>query len=165
MATTAAHAQSSYDYCVACTAPQSVYLCTVGPRQPDPGPQAWANYCAERIRADAGHQYCSALPLESQCQANRAVVFRGTQATPQQAEALVSEQPEERRSAAAEIWQQTVDGMQRGAEAVGRSWEESATAVSEGAESVGEDVMEGLRAVGEGMTRGTECVITLGERC
>ena len=27
----------SYDYCVACTGPQAVYVCTVGPRQPDPG--------------------------------------------------------------------------------------------------------------------------------
>jgi len=168
----AASAGGPYEFCVSCTAPKLDYLCTVGAREPDPGAAAWGHYCAERVRAEAGHAQCAARALAADCHAKRAFVFRNSKASPRQAEALVSDQPERRAGAAAEIWQATVAGMQevgdtvdKGAGAVGRVVGQGAEAVSEGASDVGQGMVEGLGAVGRGVSRGTDCVWSLGKRC
>lgn len=167
-----ASAGGPYDFCVTCTAPTMTYLCTVGAREPDPGAAAWGQYCAERVRHDAGHSSCTVRVLAGKCDARRAFVFRGARATPDQAAALVSGEPERRSSAAAAIWKATVTGIREvgdtvgeGAGAVGRAVGEGAEVVGEEASDVGEGFMEGLGAVGRGVARGAECVWSLGERC
>jgi hypothetical protein len=156
-----AWAGGPYDFCITCTAPSATYLCTVGAREPDPGEAAWGHYCVERVRHEADHRSCSAAALSGQCQARRAFVFRGASATQRQADALASEEPERRRSAAAEIWQETI----RGAGAVGRAVGQGAEAVGEGATTVGETVLDGFGTMGRGIARGAECVWTFGSRC
>ena len=147
----------SYDYCVACTAPQAIYVCTVGPRQPDPGARVWGAFCAERARTEAGHRHCSSQPLTDNCKATRALVFRGTSASRQQAEALTSSEPERRASAAEQIWNETLAGMR----AVGSGVEQSAEAVGRGAGTL----WQGMVGIGSGVARGAGCVLTLGWRC
>jgi len=147
----------SYDYCVACTAPQAIYVCTVGPRQPDPGARVWGAFCAERARTEAGHRHCSSQPLTDNCKATRALVFRGTSASQQQAEALTSSEPERRASAAEQIWNETLAGMR----AVGSGVERSAEAVGRGAGTL----WQGMVGIGSGVARGAGCVLTLGWRC
>ena len=147
----------SYDFCVACTAPQAIYLCTVGPREPDPGARVWGSFCAERARADAGHAHCSAQAFSESCRPTRAFVFRGPSASPSQAEALVSPEPERRASAAEQIWAGTVENMR----AVGTGVREGVSAMGRGAGRL----WQGMVDIGGGVMRGAGCVLTFGQRC
>ena len=147
----------SYDYCVACTAPQAIYLCTVGPRQPDPGARVWGSFCAERVRADVGHSHCSSQTFTESCKPTRAFVFRGTQANERQVEALTSAEPERRANAAEQIWQTTLNNVRAVGEGVGVG----AQGVGRGAGAV----WDGMVDIGGGVVRGAGCVFTLGQRC
>ncbi|MFV2092288.1 MAG: hypothetical protein ACC634_04330 [Hyphomicrobiales bacterium] len=172
---TAASAQDTgknYDYCVSCTAPIATYVCTVGPGQPDPGSRVWAGFCGEKVRQSGGHQACKSSALTDACKPSRVYVYRGLVADQEQAENVLSEEPEVRAQATSGILTNTVETLREtgrqindGARAVGRTVVEGVGAAGESAQSASDAVVDGARSVGRNISRGVDCVISLGQSC
>ncbi|MHA1523404.1 MAG: hypothetical protein ACTSY1_03235 [Alphaproteobacteria bacterium] len=162
----------SYDFCVRCTAPTAAYVCTVGSGDPDPGRRVWAGFCGEKVRQSTTHQSCQATALTDACVPARVYVFKGLVANQQQADNLLSDQPENREEAtkgilaqAAQSLRQTGRKIDAGARAVGRSVVDGVSAAGEGADTVSDVIVDSAKSVGRKVGKGFNCVVSLGKNC
>lgn len=186
LATTFASAQQkprNYDFCVSCTAPIATYVCTVGAGDPDPGKRVWAGFCGEKVRQSGVHQSCQATALTDACKPSRVYVYRGLVADRQQADNLLSDQPERRSEAATGIVARATQSLRRtgrqideGARAVGRSVVDGVDVAGEGvetvndaivdsAETVNDAIVDSAKSVGRNVKKGYDCIVSLGRSC
>lgn len=174
-----ASAQAALDYCVRCTVPQGVSICSIVVDGDVVSVSEWQAYCAAQVAFDGGHHHCKASASISDCPATERFAYTSTPgqgispatrtqySTPhapgqgQEPDGFL----ERTTDAVMNTGEEVGDSLASGARSVGKTVRDGADVAGEVASEMGRGVVEGAKDVGDGIARGVGCVFTLGRQC
>ena len=172
-----ASAQTALDYCVRCSVPQSVSICSITVESDVVSVGEWQAFCAAQVAFDGGHHKCDASPIITDCAASERFAYSSVpgQGISQATRTQFSTAPlpgqaqggflERTTDAVRNTGEEVGDSLTSGARSVGKTVREGADVAGEVVSDVGKGVVEGAKDVGAGLARGVGCIFTLGRQC